>query len=106
MGQGVKLFCQIRTLFYSFLRENSTTRHTIQGFPMLSARPHPAPFFVSVPCRAEPDTAHSPIFYGVGRPLQREAGENWKALHTIALHRSIQEDVNVVGGKASRLAPK
>src|SRR5258708_11261119 len=51
-----------------------------QGFPILSARPHPAPFFVSVPCRAPPDTAHSPFFSGVGRPSQREAGENWKAL--------------------------
>ncbi len=37
-----------------------------QGFPILSARPHPTPFFVSVPCRAPPDTAHSPIFLGWG----------------------------------------
>jgi hypothetical protein len=48
-----------------------------QGFPILSARPHP-PFFVRVLCRAEPDTAPSPIFLVWGGAAFAEG--SWRAL--------------------------
>ncbi len=51
-----------------------------QGFPILSARPHPTPFFCE--CAVSGSARHGTLTYfsGAGRPSQREAGENWKAL--------------------------
>src|SRR5215467_10378502 len=65
-----------------------------QGLPILFVRPHPSPFLARVPCRAEPDTAPSPILMGVGRSSQREAGENWQALSNCRdLYRVIEKVV-------------
>src|SRR5215471_11623461 len=52
-----------------------------QGFPLLSARPHPAPFLESVPCRAPPDTAHSHFYWG-GAAF---AKGSWRALESPVL---------------------
>src|SRR6266568_9193319 len=57
---------------------------------MLSVRPHPTPFFGSVPCRAPPDTAHSPIFWG-GAAF---AEGSWQALESPEVDRSNVERIS------------
>src|SRR5215471_13574697 len=59
---------------------SARARSFTQGFPILSARPHPAPFLGSVPWRAEPATAHSHFYWG-GVAF---AKGSWRALESPA----------------------